>query len=62
MFSLRNRVETVNFLLSQRCVMVMCKICTVLLHVAVLHVLVGRLARAIGTCEKLSQSCRTNPR
>jgi len=62
MFSLRNRVETVYFLLSQRCLMVMCKICTILLHAAVLHVLIGHLARAIGTCKKLSQSCRTNPR
>jgi len=60
MFSLRNRVETVYFLLSQCCLMVMCKICTVLLHVAVLHVLISRLARAIGTCEKLCQSCKTN--
>jgi len=62
MFSLRNRIETVYFLLSQRCLMVMCKICTVLLHVAFLHGLVDRWARAIGTCEKLSESRRIHSR
>jgi len=52
---LRNHNETIYFLLSPCCLMVMCKICTVLLHVAFLHAVVGRWARAIGTCDKLSE-------
>jgi len=55
MYLLRNRHETVYFLLSQCCLMVMCKICTILLHVVILQLLVGRWARVIGTCEKLCQ-------
>ena len=58
MFLLRNRIETVYFLLSKCCLMVMCKICTVLLHVAFLHDLVDHWARLVGTCEKLSESRR----
>ena len=34
----------------------MCKICTVLLHVAFLHVCIGRWACAIGTCKIISYS------
>jgi len=62
MFPLRNHDETVYFLLLQCCLMVMCKICTILLHVAFLHVLDGRWARASGTCELLSESRRTTTR
>jgi len=62
MFPLRNHDETVYFLLLKCCLMVMCKICTVLLHVAFLHVLHGRWARASGTCELLNESRRTSTR
>jgi len=61
MFSLRNRNETVYFLLSQCCLMFMCKIRTILLHVAILRVQIIDVAGAISRCDKFNWSDMTCP-